>query len=208
MHLIDFHQKLGHASEEVTKQTVERLGIKLVGPLKSCEDCILGKIWRKNLNKFRSSRSKIQGEKILIDISYIKTESLGGKNTWLLVEDQATSMKWSYFMRRKGELIKKMMVFVKTLKAKNPEDVKYIRLDNAGENLGLRTDLELEGINTNLEFTSPETPEQNGQVERSFVTLWGRVRAMLNCSGVPQEMRDKLWAEFASTATHLSNVMS
>jgi hypothetical protein len=45
MHLINFHRKLGHTSEEVTKQTAKRLGIKLVGPLKSCKDCILGKIW-------------------------------------------------------------------------------------------------------------------------------------------------------------------
>jgi hypothetical protein len=117
-------------------------------------------------------------------------------------------MKWSYFMRRKGELIEKMMVFVKTLKAKNPENVKFIRLDNAGENLGLKTHLELEGIDTNLEFTSPETPEKNGQVEQCFATLWGRVRTMLNCSGVPQETREKLRSECASTATHLSNVMS
>jgi hypothetical protein len=96
------------------------------------------------LKKFSASRSKIPGERILIDISYIKKESLGGKNTWLLVEDQATSMKWSYFMRRKGELIQNMLVLIKTLKAKNPESVKFIRLDNAGENLGLKTQLELE----------------------------------------------------------------
>jgi hypothetical protein len=160
------------------------------------------------LKKFSASRSKIPGERILIDISYIKKESLGGKNTWLLVEDQATSMKWNYFMRRKGELIQNMLVFIKTLKAKNPESVKFIRLDNAGENLGLKTQLELEGMNVSFEYTSPETPEQNGQAEQSFATLWGRVRAMLNCSGVPQEMRDKLWEECASTATLLSNVMS
>jgi hypothetical protein len=170
LHLFDFHRKLSHASEEVTKQTAKRLGIKLVGPLKSCEDCILGRIWRKNLDKFSSSRSKIPGERILKDISYIKKESLGGKNTWLFIEDQATSMKWSYFMRRKEELIEKIIVFVKTLKAKNPEDVKFIRLDNIGENLGLKTHLELEGIDAHSEFTSPETPEQNGQVERSLAT--------------------------------------
>jgi hypothetical protein len=63
-------------------------------------------------------------------------------------------------------------------------------------------------MNVSFEYTSPETPEQNGQAEQSFATLWGRVRAMLNCSGVPQEMRDKLWEECASTATLLSNVMS
>jgi hypothetical protein len=81
-------------------------------------------------------------------------------------------------------------------------------MDNAGENLILKSRIEAEGLSIKTEFTSPETPEQNGQVERSFATLWGRVREMLNRLGVPQELREKLWAECASTATRLSNIIS
>jgi hypothetical protein len=103
-------------------------------------------------------------------------------------------------MRHKGGLVEIMMNFIKGLKAKDPKNVRFIWLDNAGENLGLRG----EGIETNLEFSSPETPEQNGQVERSFATLFGRVRAIFNCSG---ELWDKLWVECASTANKLSNIM-
>jgi hypothetical protein len=55
--------------------------------------------------------------------------------------------------------------------------------------------IEAQGLSVKLEFTNPETPEQNGQVERNFATLWRRVRAILNRSGVPQELREKLWAE-------------
>jgi hypothetical protein len=111
-------------------------------------------------------------------------------------------------MRRKGELIDQMIKFMRKLKAEDSSKVKYIRLDNAGENLGLKSRIEAEGFSIKLEFTSLETPEQNGQVERSFATLWGRVRAMLNRSGVPQELREKLWAECASKATKLSNIIS
>jgi hypothetical protein len=60
---------------------------------------------RKNINKTTLGRSKIPGERLHIDFSYIKRKSLGGKATLLLIEDQATSLKWSFFMRRKGELI-------------------------------------------------------------------------------------------------------
>jgi hypothetical protein len=80
--------------------------------------------------------------------------------------------------------------------------------DNAGENLGLKTKIEEEGLNIQMEYTSPETPEQNGQVERSFATLWGRVRSMLNRSGVTQDLKGKIWAECASTDTKLSNLIS
>jgi hypothetical protein len=31
-----------------------------------------------------------------------------------------------------------------------------------------------------IKFTAPHTPEQNGKVKRSFATLWGKTRAMLN----------------------------
>jgi hypothetical protein len=171
-----FHDMLGHASIESNKITAARMGIKLTGKIISCEDCLLAKMKRKNINKLSLGNSKIPGERILIDISYIKRKSLGGKDTWLLIEDQATSLKWSYFMRRKGELIDEMVKFIKTMKSKKPESIKFIRLDNACENLGIKSRIELEGLDIKMEYTSPETPEQNGQVERSFATLWGRVR--------------------------------
>jgi hypothetical protein len=50
-----------------------------------------------------------------------------------------------------------------------------------------------------MEYTSPETPEQNGQVELNFATLWGKVT---------QDLREKLWAECASTETKLNNIIS
>ena len=57
-----YHQMLGHASIELTKKTANRLGIKLVGSLKTCEDCILAKIRRKNLNKLSLSNQTFQGK--------------------------------------------------------------------------------------------------------------------------------------------------
>jgi hypothetical protein len=31
-----------------------------------------------------------------------------------------------------------------------------------------------------FEFTAPDSPQQNGKIERKFATLYGRVRAILN----------------------------
>jgi hypothetical protein len=39
-------------------------------------------------------------------------------------------------------------------------------MDNSRENIGLKNKLEKEGIEVQFELTSPNTPEQNGQVER------------------------------------------
>jgi hypothetical protein len=43
-------------------------------------------------------------------------------------------MEWSYFKRKKGELIENTMRFIKALKAQDPNTVKFVPLDNAGEN--------------------------------------------------------------------------
>ena len=106
-----------------------------------------------------------------MDVSYIKRESLGKRNMWILIEDQATSMKWSYFGRRKNEVSDVVYEFILKLKNKDNSLSKYLRMDNSGENVGLKNKMQREGLDVIIEFTSPNTPEQNGQVERSFATL-------------------------------------
>jgi hypothetical protein len=44
-------------------------------------------------------------------------------------------------------------------------------MDNSGENIELKNKLQKGGVDTTIEFTTPNTPEQNGQVERIFATL-------------------------------------
>ena len=93
MKLEKFHRMIGHASIELTTKTATQLGFQLIGDLKTCEDCVLAKIKRKNLNKVSNSKSIKPGEGLLLDISYIKKQSLGAKNMCLLINNQATSMK-------------------------------------------------------------------------------------------------------------------
>jgi hypothetical protein len=98
--------------------------------------------------------------------------------------------------------------FIKSRKSKYPEMVQFLHMDNSGENFSLKNKMEKIVVAVQVEFTSSNNPEQNGQVERSFATLWGRVTVMLNDSGVEDEMRSKLWAECASSATKFCKIMS
>ena len=47
----NFHKILGHMTEESTKKTAKNLGMKLVGKLEHCKDCILAKMKQKNDRK-------------------------------------------------------------------------------------------------------------------------------------------------------------
>ena len=44
---------------------------------------------------------------------------------WLLIEDQATSMKWSHFMRRKNELVDVAFNFIRSLKLKDAQMAQF-----------------------------------------------------------------------------------
>jgi hypothetical protein len=54
-----FHDLLGHVSIEKARKTSIRSCVKLTGRILTCDDCLLAKIWRKNINKQSSGRSKL-----------------------------------------------------------------------------------------------------------------------------------------------------
>ena len=58
-----------------------------------------------------------------------------------------------------------------------------------------------------FEYTVLGTPQQNGVVERAFVTVMGCARAMMNHVGFTMVKRQELWSEAAQTATLLDNVL-
>lgn len=147
------------------------------------------------------------GERLYIDISYINKISFGGSKYWVLVVDEFSKMKWSFFIKMKNDLPTKIIPLLVQL-INNGKHVKYICCDNAGKNFALKEELVKHNLNVNFEFTAPHTTQQNGIVERAFATLYGRVRAMLLSSRLSQELRSGLWTECALTATLLDNIMS
>jgi hypothetical protein len=110
----------------------------------------------------------------------------GGSKFWALVVDDYSGYCWSYFLKRNSDLKTTLIGLLDELKNLN-KTVKFLRLDDAGENFAL------------------EKAYRNGKVERKFQTLYGRIRAMLNDSGIVDEIRHGLWAECASTASFYEN---
>jgi transposase InsO family protein len=73
--------------------------------------------------------------------------------------------------------------------------VKFLCLDDAGENFTLEKACKQHHLGLQLEFSGPRIPQRNGKVERKFQTLYGRIRAMLNDSGLEDGIQDGHWAE-------------
>ena len=81
--------------------------------------------------------------------------------------------------------------------------MKIIWCDNTWETVAFQKEAENEDLGLVFEYIAPDTPQQNGRVERKFQTLYGRVRAMLYGVGLDISKIKKLWAEAAATVTEL-----
>ncbi|MCP4748317.1 MAG: transposase family protein [Desulfobacteraceae bacterium] len=172
---------------QTTIMTANAQNIKLEGPADvPCVSCAIRKARKKRISKQNLvSRSKIPGERLFLNISSQKISSLGGNMHWLLVLDDCTDNGFSFFLKEKSQTSEVMIPFLKLLERHFGKGVKYIRCDNSGENTALQKECVKAGLGIGFEFTAPNTPQQNGRVERKFTTLWGHMRAMMAGSNFP-----------------------
>ena len=190
------------------KTTADYMGIKLTGKLDPCEACTQAKIRQANIPKKKEPQVPSRpGYRLFIDISSFKHESMGGKRHWLIVVDEFSDCSHSFFLKRKSDQIDLLPAWMTELKAKYGIDIKYVRLDNSGENRGLQTECAKQNLGIIFEFTAPGTPQQNSVVERKIPTLMGRSRATMITAGFSQQDKRKFWCEVIFTATKLDNIM-
>ena len=191
-----FHQMTGHTGEYLMKTTADYMGIKLTGKLDPCEACTQAKIRQANIPKNKEPQVPSRpGYRLFIDISSFKHESMGGKRHWLIVVDEFSDCSHSFFLKSKSDQIELFPAWMKELKAKYGIDIKYVRLDNSGENRVLQKECSKQNLGIIFEFTAPGTPQQNSVVERKIPTLMGRSRAMMITAGFSQQDKRKFWCE-------------
>lgn len=99
-----------------------------------------------------------------------------------------------------------MIPFLADLIGRNYK-VKKLRCDNAGENCALDNKIKKMKWGIDTEYTAPNTPQQNGIVERAFATIYGKAQSMMINANFPQEQQEKLWAEAVHTCTQIDNVL-
>ena len=211
------HQKLGHVSQKSVVAISKYLGWKIKGTATQCEACAVGKARQRNVEK-RSKHiiAKEAGERIFLDIASIKEnneffEVEDGKPTskpyWRILVDERTQLKFSDFFCSKKEMIEPTCELLNKWRLSG-KTVKYIRCDNAGENLSLQSRMGSTDwkFGTEFEFTGRATPQRNHLAELGFAILANRGRAILKAANVPMELRKILWREAFMTATVLDGL--
>ena len=187
-----FHQKTGHATNAFLQDTAKYYGIELTGTIPTCVSCSNEKIRQKNIPKENPSNSKTLSDQMYLDISSMAQARSGGNKHWALMVDEATKYKKSFFLKRKNDQVEVIIDWLKELKNKYKIKVQRIRMDNAGENKMLVKSCDQNEMGIKFEYTAPGTPQQNGVVERAFVTLIGRGSAMMNHAGFTVKKRQEM----------------
>ena len=202
-----FHRVTGHAGHHLMDATAKYYKVDLTGKVNNCLSCSLEKIRQKNIPKKNTDKSKNPGERMYLDISSMRKPSMGGRQYWVMLVDEATKYKKSFFLKKKNEQVEPIIDWIKALKARHKIQVKIIRYDNAGENKVMERESDKNELGIIFEYTAPGTPQQKGVMERAFVTAMGRARAMMNHAGFTMAKRQQLWCEVAQTATMLDNIL-
>eukprot|EP00980_Cylindrotheca_fusiformis_P010432 scaffold2318_cov88-Cylindrotheca_fusiformis.AAC.1 len=172
------HQQLGHCGETDTRKAAKELNIELTrGKLKTCEACAKGKAKQKSLPKETNHQvASADQRRIFLDISTIKrsdTQKIVSKGQWRLVVDEITQLKMSGFFDTKNGMVEPTCEMLQQLKADGIV-VKYVRMDNAGENLKFeqRANSAAWKLAIKPEYTARNTPQQNHLAELGFATLY------------------------------------
>jgi hypothetical protein len=213
MNITKLHAILGHAGEQICRDTAKQLNIKLSkGSLRPCAACLSAKAKKESLNVHQHKRSEKNNERIYLDLSRIVKagDRTIYKPNWRLIVDEYTGMKFTDFFTNKNKMIEPTCELLHKWKEEgNP--VRYIRCDNAGENKGLEArlnSLDWKMGNIRFEYTARDTPQANCLVEIGFNTLYNRARAMLHYANVPWSIRGLVAKDCIKTATLLDSLLS
>ena len=99
------HQVTGHGGQPLMTDTAKYYGVNVTGIVKKCLSCSLEKIRKNNIPKKNESTAKIPGERMYLDISSMKDETLGGRRHWAMLVDEATRCKHSFFLKKKSDQV-------------------------------------------------------------------------------------------------------
>ena len=126
-----FHRVTGHAGHHMDA-TAKYYKVELTGKVNNCLSCSLENIRQKIIPKKNEDKTKNPGAMMYVDIS--SKPSMGGRQHWVMLVDEATKYNQSFFLKKKNEQDEPIIDLIKALKARHKIQVKIMRCDNAGGN--------------------------------------------------------------------------
>ena len=171
------HRVTGHAGHHLMDATAKAYKVDLTGNVNDCLSCSLEKIRQKNIPKKNKYKSKNPGERMYLDISSMRKPSMRGRQHWVMLVDEATRYKKSFFLKKKNEQVEPIIDWIKASKGRHKIQVKIIRCDNAGENKVMKRESDKNELVISFEYIAPGTPQQSGVVESICCDSYGKSKS-------------------------------
>ena len=213
--LDDLHAKMGHMNNTTVKKVASVLQLDLTTrEMPTCEACARAKAQQKTFSKVEDDTPQCTLElgerRIYLDIAQLMRPSganVLSKSYWRIMVDETTQLKFTDFFNTKDGMVNPTCAQFSQWKAQGFV-VRYLRMDNAGENTLLASVMNGADWQLNItpEYTARNSPQQNHLAEIGIATLMNRARAMLIASGVPSIVRYKLARKAIETATLLDGL--
>ena len=200
-----WHRRMGHICSENLKNSLSALNIKnkISGNITDCVVCLKGKQTRASFKDI-GHRAKNVLDLIHSDVvGPLETKSFGGAQYILTFVDDFTRKTFVIPICKKSEVFSEFVNFKKMVENQCSRTIKVLRSDNGTEYINEQFKNFLKSNGILHQRTSPYTPEQNGVAERMNRTLMERVRCML----IDSQLSSKFWAEAASTAAYIINLV-
>ena len=209
---IKAHDLFGHMSEAKTRLSAKQLGYEITRGKMTCESCPAGKARQKNVPKESSGEPATKpGQKVYLDVFSVKGEKDGPavnakRHGRMLVDDRSDMGFLKFFETKDGMVEPTLEQWNKWKKAGN--EVKIVRLDNAGENKTLQKRAQSSDwkMNIDFQFTARNSPQMNSKAEVRIATVSSQGRAMMHRANMPKKERYRVFHKAFETANLLRNL--
>ena len=202
---VEAHMKWGHPHYEQLNKMAKYYRYNVYGKLLKCGGCCLVKSRAMKTTRTTNKAATKKGERLFIDTTGPYPKSRGGMKYWMCAVDDFTDKTWTHFATSKNQMmtfVRDLITMMKGLDLK----VKYIRCDNAGEHQSkLQNFCKEQGIV--LEYTAPNSPKQNGRVEKKIHILWQRAMVQMVNARLSVESQNNFWAESVSCANFVEDLI-
>ncbi|KAL8091492.1 hypothetical protein AgCh_033925 [Apium graveolens] len=204
---LNWHKKLSHLNfnninELVKKDLVRGMPKTVFAPDGLCDSCQKVKQIKSSF-KSKTESSILEPYHLLhVDLfGPVNVMSIAKKKYAMIIVDEFTRYTWVYFLHKKTETTSTLTDHVKQLDKLIKDFVKIIRSDNGTEFKNSIMEEFCKDHGIKQEFYVPETPQQNGVVERKNWTLIEAALIMLD----EAKLSTYFWAEAVQIACFTQN---
>ncbi|KAK8594089.1 hypothetical protein V6N13_125899 [Hibiscus sabdariffa] len=196
-----WHGRLGHVNYDTLRRLInlDHIPSFHINYKHKCETCVETKLTRSSFQIVeRNAKPLDLIHSDICDLNFVQTR--GGNKYFITFIDDNTKYCYVYLLKSKDEAIEKFKIYKLEVENQLNKKIKMVRSDRGGEYVEPFGEFcSQHGIIH--EITPPYSPQSNGVAERKNRTLKEMMNALLESSGLSQNM----WGEAILTANYLLN---